>query len=396
MARNQDPFDTRRPFSLGGVRWGEVDWHILATAFALLGVGLIFLNAMGESGASFGRDSDVDFGAHMKKLAVSLPAIAFGFLLRPRWLRSQAWLIYSACIGLLLLVPIIGEERNNARRWIPTPAFDLQPSELAKIAVIVMLGRVLYRNRLQRAGDWTGPLFVALLPMGLVALQPDLGTALTMVPVTLGMLYLAGARASVIGRFVAGAALLGVLSFQFDWVRGYQSERIDTWLESYEAESLIEGRSGGAFHLYHAVLAAGNGGLMGKGLGRGIANETGYLPERESDSIFAVIAEESGFLGAASLLFLYTLLVLLMMGRASTMRDRFSRIVIGGISIYFAAHMFINVSVNLGILPMTGLTLPLFSTGGSSLLASFTALGLVLGLASHQEPLLDGDAFSDY
>ncbi len=395
MARRSDPFGAPRPFSVGGVRWGEVDWHILATALALLGIGLIFLSAMAESGAGSGRGA-IDFGNHLEKLAVSLPAIALGFLLRPRWLRSQAWLIYSACIGLLLLVPIIGEERNNARRWIPTPAFDLQPSELAKIAVIVMLGRVLHRNRLKRAEDWWGPLIVALLPMGLVALQPDLGTALTMVPVTLGMLYLAGARASVIGRFVGGVALLGVLAFQFDWVHGYQAERIDTWLESYEAQDLIEGRRGGAFHRFQASVSIGEGGMYGKGLGRGIANETGYLPERDSDSIFAVIAGESGFLGSASLLLLYTVLVLLMMGRASTMRDRFSRLVVGGIAIYFGAHMFINVAVNLGLLPMTGLTLPLFSTGGSSLLASFTALGLALGLASHQEPLLDGDAFSEY
>jgi len=395
MARRSDPFSTSRPFSLGGVRWGEVDWHILATALALLGVGLIFLSAMGGGGAAL-SPKDIDFGGHLKKLAVSLPAIAFGFLLRPRWLRSQAWLIYSACIGLLLLVPIIGLERNNARRWIETPAFDLQPSELAKVAVIVMLGRVLHRNRLARGRDWIAPLVVALLPMGLVALQPDLGTALTMVPVTLGMLYLAGARASIIGRFVLGVGLLGFLSFQLGWVHGYQAERIDTWLESYEADNLIEARRGGAFHLYQARVAMGNGGVLGTGLGRGIANETGYLPERESDSIFAVMAEESGFLGAIALLSVYTLLVLLMMGRASTMRDRFSRLVVGGISIYFASHMFINVSVNLGILPMTGLTLPLFSTGGSSLLASFTALGLALGLASHQEPLLDGDSFSDY
>lgn len=395
MARRSDPFAAPRPFSLGGVRWGEVDWHILATALALLGFGLVFLAAMAESGASLGRN-DIDFGGHLKKVAVTLPAVGFGFLLRPRWLRSQAWLVYAGCIGLLLLVPIIGEERNNAVRWIPTPAFDLQPSELAKIGVIVMLARTLHRNRLKNSDDWLPPLIVALLPMVLVAAQPDLGTALTMVPVSLGMLYLAGARARVIGRFILGVGLLGVLAFQLGWVHGYQSERIDTWLESYEAEDLIEGRRGGGFHLYQARVAMGNGGLLGRGLGRGIANETGYLPERDSDSIFAVIAEESGFVGAAALLFLYTVLVVLLMERASSMRDRFSRLVIGGIAIYFAAHMFINVSVNLGLLPMTGLTLPLFSTGGSSLLASFLALGLALGLASHQEPLLDGDSFSEY
>ena len=395
MSRRPRAFGAPRPFALGSVRWSEVDWHILAVAMTLLAFGLIFLKAMADAGANVGN-GEIRFEGHLRKVAVSLPAIALGFLLRPRWLKSQAYLLYAGCIVLLLLVPIIGEERNNAVRWIPTPVFDLQPSELAKIGVILALGRALSRNRLKRSDDWWPPLLLALLPMGLVATQPDLGTALTMVPVTLGMLYLAGARARVIGRFVMGVAIVGVLAFQLEWVKSYQLDRIDTWLESYEAQNLIDGKRGSAFHLYQARLAIGNGGLSGQGLGQGIANETGYLPERDSDSIFAVIAEESGFYGSASLLLLYTVLVLLLMERASVIRDRFARIVIGGIAIYFGAHMVINVSVNLGLMPMTGLTLPLFSTGGSSLLASFLALGLALGLASHHEPSLDADAFSRY
>ena len=117
------------------------------------------------------------------------------------------------------------------------------------------------------------------------------------------------------------------------------------------------------------------------------------MPERDCDSIFAVIAEEGGWLGASALLVVYAVLVALMLGSASGVRDRFSRLAAGGIALYFAAHYFINVGVNLGLIPMTGLTLPLFSTGGSSMLTAFLALGLVLGLASHHEPSLDEDAF---
>ena len=124
-----------------------------------------------------------------------------------------------------------------------------------------------------------------------------------------------------------------------------------------------------------------------------MANEAGHLPERESDSIFAVIAEEGGFFGATALVFLYVGLASMLLLAAGRTRERFSRLVVGGVALYFAAHFFIHVGVNIGLVPMTGLTLPLVSTGGSSLLTSFLALGLALGLSARYEPSLDRDAF---
>lgn len=389
-------FSPRRVLSLASVRWLALDWHVLAIAILLLGIGLVFVRAMHTSDELFGRD-DVDFAGHLKKVIVTLPMLLVALAIRPRWLRRNANLVYGACLVLLLVVPIVGEYRNGARRWIPLlGGFDVQPSELAKIGVILALARILYRNRLQRARDWGPPLALALVPMALVALQPDLGTAMTIVPVTLGMLYLAGARAAVLGRFVLGALVVGFLVWQFQFgAHDYQLQRIDTWLSGFRANDLIDSRNGPAFHSYHARVAIGNGGLSGTGLGQGIANQGGYLPERDCDSVFAVVAEEGGWLGAAAVLTLYALMIVLIMGSASGVRDRFSRLVVGGIALYFSAHLFINVSVNLGLIPMTGLTLPLFSTGGSSLLVTFLALGLALGLSSHHEPSLDKDSFRE-
>ena len=136
--------------------------------------------------------------------------------------------------------------------------------------------------------------------------------------------------------------------------------------------------------------------MFGTGIGQGVANETGYLPERDCDSVFAVVAEESGWVGTGILLFVYVLFIVLIMGSASTLRDRFSRLAVGGIALYFAAHLFINVGVNLGLVPLTGLTLPLFSTGGSSMMTTFAALGLALGLCAHREPVLDADSFKSF
>jgi rod shape determining protein RodA len=160
-------------------------------------------------------------------------------------------------------------------------------------------------------------------------------------------------------------------------------------------ESLIDARTGAAYHTYHARVAIGNGGWFGRGLGQGVANEAGHLPERDCDSVFAVIAEEAGFFGTTGLLLLYAFLIVLLFYSAGSIRERFSRLVVGGIGLYFAAHFFVNVGVNLGLLPMTGLTLPLFSTGGSSMLVTFAALGLALGLAAQREATLDEDAFRD-
>jgi rod shape determining protein RodA len=379
--------DTRIP-------WSKVDWSVVFLALLLVGTSLAFVHQMSESDWLHGRD-DIVFESHLKKYVVAAPFLLLGFFLRPRWLRRNAWLAYGAVMLLLCLVPVIGEERNNARRWIAMPvgSFDLQPSELAKIGLILILARSLYRNRLQSIGDWVAPALFALLPMALVVKQPDLGTALTVVPVTLGMFWLAGAKGETLVAIVLVGIVLGGLAWQLEWVQGYQKKRIDVWAQSYESGPLIENKNGAAFHPYHARMGIGNGGLLGTGLGRGVANEAGHLPERESDSIFAVVAEEGGFVGATLLVVLYLVFSSLLLVTAARTRERFSRLVVGGVALFFAAHFFINVGVNLGLLPMTGLTLPLISTGGSSLMASFLALGLALGLSARREPSLDLDAF---
>ncbi len=384
-----------RIVSTGHVRWSEFAWPVLLLAAGLLAAGMTFVSVMADS-VSNPELGGVDYEGHRQKILVALPVFFAGLFLRPSWLKRNAALIYAGCLVLLALVPLIGDERNNARRWIQLPKFDLQPSELAKIGVILMLARVLHENPLRTGRDWLKPMLVTAVPMLLVAAQPDLGTALTMVPVLAGLLYLAGGSGRALGVLGLTAVAAGFGIWQSGLVQSYQLERIETWVESFDDRELIESRNGLGFHTYHARTFTGNGGLYGRGLGEGVANETGLLPERDSDSIIAVIGEEWGFAGTAMVISLYGLMVGLLMLHAAGLRDRFSRLVVGGVAIYFAAHLFINVSVNLGLLPMTGLTLPLFSTGGSSLLATFLALGLALGLSSHHERSLGGDAFRRY
>jgi len=358
-------------------------------------VGLLVVQAMAVADLETGR-GEILFSSHLKKVIVAAPCALLALFLRPRLLRKNAWLIYGVCLTLVMLVPFVGVERNNARRWIDLKVYDLQPSELAKLGIILVLARVLQSNRLKSPRDWFWPVALVGIPVLFIMRQPDLGTAMTLAPITLGMLYLAGARGRTIASLILACGLLGVCAYQFGWIRGYQGERIETWLSSYSAPSLIEGKDGAAFHAYHARTVIGNGGLMGTGLGEGVANRAGYLPERDSDSVLAVVLEEVGFLGGMALLLVYGLFIGLIFASAAEMRDRFARLVVGGVGLYFASHLFIHCGVNLGLLPMTGLPLPLISTGGTSLLMSLTAIGLALGLSSHYERTLDEDSFKRY
>lgn len=393
--KGQRPLSGWRSIVSLRVPWMRLDWPILLLALALVGLGLLFVEQITAFDLLDGR-ATAAMDVKLKKAAVAFPALIVGLLVRPRWVRRNAYLLYGATIVLLLLVPIIGDARNGARRWIQLPGgFDLQPSEVAKLGLIVALARSLYRTRLRQWNEWITPATLALLPIALVAAQPDLGTALTIVPVTLGMLWLAGARTrSLIGLVVVGAAL-GLAAWKFEWVQGYQKKRIDTWARCLDNETLIANRNGAAFHPYMARVVIGNGARLGTGFGRGVANQTGHLPEDECDSIFAVIAEEGGFVGATALVFFYLLFCGLLVVSAARTRERFSRLVIAGSGLYFAAHFAVNTGVNLGLLPMTGLPMPLISAGGSSLMASLALLGLALGLSARAEPTLDSDSFRE-
>jgi len=391
--KGQRPLSGWRSIVDTSIPWLRIDWHVLFLAGVLVATGLLFVRTMELADVRFGREG-VSFGSHLKKVVVAMPFLFVGFFARPRWIRRNAWVFYVGAMALLVLVPIVGEERNNARRWIQLPlGFDIQPSELAKLGLIVALARVLYRTRMQRTADWVRVGSLALVPMVLVAAQPDLGTAITIVPISLGMAWLAGARLRAVAFVVLGGLTLGGLAWQLEWVEGYQKKRLDVWAAAFDNEALIEGRNGPAFHAYMNRVAIGNGGTYGRGLGGGVANEAGHLPERDCDSIFAVVAEEGGFVGATGLIAAYALFGTFLLLASGQVRERFARLLVGGVGLYFLSHFFINVGVNLGLLPMTGLPLPLISTGGSSLLASFLALGLALGVSARREATLDRDAF---
>ena len=363
----------------------RADWPLLPLAAAIAACGLLVQWSV--------SGPEAFPSAHVVRLAVAAAAGAAAAMLSPRRWRALAGPFYVACLLLLLYVLLFGDVTNGARRWIDLGgSFKLQPSEFAKLALIVLLARR-FADRPRPAGlrDLLAPAALALLPAALVLPEPDLGTALTFAPTFLALAYLAGTpRRTLLLLLLAPAALapLAALGLQ-----DYQKERISIWWRQDHLSA--EEKAGAGYHLWHSKLAVGSGGLSGQGWAQGPENRLDRLPERHNDFIFPVVAEEFGFLGASAFLALYFTLAAAALWAAARYRDPFTRFVIAGVGVHFAVHLVINVGVTLGLWPTTGLPLPMISWGGSSLMVSGMAIGLALSVSAGRDPVLSGRAYQD-
>jgi cell division protein FtsW len=279
---------------------------------------------------------------------------------------SPLFLITSLILLILVLIPGIGSESLGARRWINLAGFTLQPTELAKLALIIYLAAWLEKNR----PFWQFGL-ILLAFLGLIMLQPDLGTALVLVSAAVLVFYASGASLkslfvlTVIG-LAAGSGLI--------MSSPYRRERLLTFLNP------MHDPLGSSYHVRQALIAIGSGGFWGLGLGES-RQKYQFLPEVTTDSIFAVIAEEIGFIGAGILILGLLIVVVKSMAIARLAPDRFTGLLATGITSWLAVQMFINLAAMLAILPLTGVPLPLISYGGSSLIVTLTAIGLLLNVS---------------
>ncbi|MGH7151702.1 MAG: FtsW/RodA/SpoVE family cell cycle protein [Planctomycetota bacterium] len=365
----------------------RVDRRILALAAGVSTFGLIFVASATANGA------DGSLQGHALRLGVAVLFGALCFLSPSRSLKRHAYLFYGVALLGLLAVLFVGRATNNARRWIDLPGgFKLQPSEFAKLGLLLALAKLAcVRRRLETLEGLVVPVALALLPAGLVAVEPDLGTAIVFAPLLLGILYAGGARRSHLALLLALGLLAVPVGGRFA-MRGYQRERIDAWWG--QGRPSAEQKRGAGYHLFHSKVAVGAGGIAGQGIGAGTENRLDLLPERANDFVFAVVAEESGFLGGAALIGLYGALVLLLFGAATALREPFDRLLVTGVACLFGTHLFVNVGVAIGAVPTTGLTLPFVSYGGSSTVAAAGALGLALNALARREPELSEDAFA--
>ena len=295
-----------------------------------------------------------------------------------RWLEKAVvpLLLVAGVLLVLVLVPPIGQAINGTRRWIRLGPVSFQPVELAKLALVLYLAAFLAKRRGELADFRTGalpPLLVAGLMAGLVLLQPDLGNCMTLIVLTFALLYLAGTPIKHLALVAAPALPLVAVAI---WMAPYRMRRITAFMDPW-----ADARGGG-FQIIQSWLALGNGGLFGQGIG-GSRQKLFYLPESHTDFIFAVLGEELGFVGAVAIVALFAVLVWRGLRVGLRAPDAFGTYLALGVTVLLATQTLVNLGVVTGLLPTKGLPLPFISFGGSALLMTMLATGMLLNVSQH-------------
>jgi rod shape determining protein RodA len=305
-----------------------------------------------------------------------------------RRLRRWAPALYVGMLLLLVAVHLAGRTALGARRWLSVGGFPLEPSELSKLLLVVVLAA--YLSRLERlSGRALGVVLLLVAPPAyLILTQPDLGTTIVFVAVLMGMLFLSGARPWQLGA-LCGAALVA-LPLLPHLLHGYQRRRLEIFLNP------AQDPLGAGYNLLQARIAVGAGGLFGQGWLHGLQGQLGFVPERATDFVFAIFAEEFGLLGCLVLLAIFGVLLIRLLRSAAVAPDRFGELVVGGVFVMIFVQVVENVGMNVGVLPIAGIPLPLISYGGSATITTLAALGLVQSVVlrrqvvMHRDPMREG------
>ncbi len=309
---------------------------------------------------------------------------------RPNRLRSAGYSLYGSCLGILAVLFILGRVRNGARSWFVLGPISIQPSEFMKLFFVLTLARYLmWRNTPDRLQRLIVPGLIAFVPFSIILMQPDLGTALIFPAMFVAMMWVAGCRKRYMALGFAALLIGTPIAYKFGF-KEYQKKRFEAFLNP-QAMSQDAG-----FQLLQSQRAIGSGRWVGKGFAESEQEGSeAFVPERHNDFIFSVIGEEWGFLGASFVLTLYLILLMAMVLGAFRAREPFSRLVLTGLSAGFATQIFVNVGMTIGLAPITGITLPFLSYGGSSLVASMLSAGVAWNVVSQHMVTLAGKDFQE-
>lgn len=357
----------------------DFDFILLLAGIGLAAYGMVLiysgsLTTYGELTTSFSHPV-------VRQIAFAAVGVALCLLLTRLDYRALGFLsagLYVAAVAVLLYVLLVGEAAYGSRRWILVGDTQIQPSEIAKLVVIIALAKYLAdrQDRLTELGVFLTSLALVAVPTALVFAEPDLGSAVIFVAIWLGMVAIAGARPShVLG--LIGAGLVSVPFVFLRLVSEYQRERIAVWLDP------TRDALGSGFNTLQAEISVGSGGILGKGLTHGSQTQLDYLRTQTTDYVFSVLGEELGLVGALLLFALFIILLFRGVRAASLSGDAFGRLMATGIVVFIVLQAFINIGVNLRLLPVTGIPLPFISQGGSSLITLFIALGILQSILVH-------------
>jgi rod shape determining protein RodA len=349
----------------------HIDWALVIAVAALCALGVIMIYSTTFDPT---RGTSRLYLTQIYAIAIGAAALLFTLTLDYRTFTDKSHLIYIGMCAVLLYVMLFGVVQMGARRWIALKAFNLQPSEFAKIAVALVLAKYFGETRGTPAwGDLAIAGALTILPFALIAKEPDLGTAVTLLPVFLAVAYLAGMRMKVLGILCVCFVLAAPIAWRFA-LKDYQKSRISTFFDpSQDAK-------GAGYQQIQARITVGSGGLQGKGFRNGTQGQLRFLPVAHNDFIFSVLAEEQGFAGVLVTLGLYLFVILRALEAARLAKDRLGSYLVLGVLASFTFQVIYNITMSAGLAPVKGITLPFMSYGGSSMIATLAGFGLVLNV----------------
>ncbi len=349
----------------------HVDWALVIAILALCVLGVVMINS---TTADPTRATSRLYITQLYAIVLGLFAMVFMLTLDYRTFTDKSHLIYFGMCALLVYVMLFGMVQMGARRWIPLKLFNLQPSEFAKVAVALVLAKFFGENRGTPSwADLAVGGVLTLIPLALIAKEPDLGTAVTLIPVFFAIAYLAGMRMRIFGLLFLCLLLAAPVAWKFA-LKDYQKSRVSTFLDpSQDAK-------GAGYQQIQARITVGSGGLTGKGFKKGTQGQLRFLPVAHNDFIFSVLAEEQGFAGVLVALGLYLFVILRALEAARLAKDRLGSYLVLGVLASFTFQVIYNITMSAGLAPVKGLTLPLMSYGGSSMIATLAGFGLVLNV----------------
>ncbi len=351
-------------------------WHSL---IAPIDPGLMIIAALllGYALVVIGSAASDRLGAQFMNILIALITMRLAAQVPPQKLAHMALPLFVLGVALLIAVALFGDISKGARRWLNLGFIRIQPSEIMKIAMPLMLAWFFQRHATHlRLREYSVAVLILLLPVALIARQPDLGTAIMVFSAGFYVIFLAGLPWKIIFGLIAAAA--AAAPFAWSHLHDYQRHRI-LMLINPEEDPLGKG-----FHIIQSTIAIGSGGILGKGWGQGTQAQLEFLPERHTDFIFAVVSEEFGLFGNCVLLLLYTLLIGRGMMIATNAPTLFSRLLAGSITLIFFTYAFVNMGMVSGLLPVVGVPLPFISYGGTALVTLFLGIGILMSIHKHR------------
>ena len=348
----------------------NVDWFLVGACLILCAIGVATILSATHTGRGMGLEIKQVYW-----ILIGLLALVISVTIDYRRLTDRALILYVIIVAALLYVLLLGPRIQGTKRWILLGPLQFQPSEFAKLVAALFLAKVFAESKRESLGirEILGPGITIAVMVLLIAAEPDLGTAFCMMPPFLAVAFLAGLRPKAIAVMAGAMIVVGALGWQFA-LKDYQKNRIYTFLDPNLDPK------GAGYQKIQSQIAVGSGGLSGKGYKNGSQAQLGYLPARHTDFVFSVLAEEMGFLGVIAVLGLYLLVLWRSLESARVARDRVGAFLAAGITAGLAFQVVYNVAMVAGLVPVKGLPLPFMSYGGSSVIYSFLAVGLILNV----------------